>query len=38
MEGCAAPNTATTRAKAVLVPARMSMGVLASQTASMRIT
>jgi len=36
--GWAAPNTETIRAKAVSVPARMSMGVVASQMASMRIT
>ena len=36
--GWAAPNTDTTLAKAVSVPARMSMGAVASQMVSMRIT
>ena len=36
--GFAAPNTAITRANAVSVPARMSIGSVASQMASMRIT
>jgi peptidyl-dipeptidase Dcp len=36
--GWAAPNTDTTLAKAVSVSVRMSMGVVASQMASMRIT
>ena len=35
--GWAAPKTETTRASAVSVPARMSMGAVASQMASMRI-
>ena len=35
---CAAPKTATTRASSRSVPARMSMGSVASHMASMRIT
>ncbi|KUG40759.1 hypothetical protein ALP79_102644, partial [Pseudomonas savastanoi pv. fraxini] len=35
--GCAAPNTAITLANVVSVPARMSIGSVASQMESMRI-